>query len=374
MKSIKLVAGLFAALALAGIIGTVYIAKQGQIDSLNKRIAELQNQTLPIPEAPDSSAKTSEADNGQNAAGNSSAEIPGDTTEAVKPATGKKSSPAQTVTGAASTPVAPKPKTTVATSAGTRDARRVSDMRRMAAAQGMFYKSNNHYYTCSLSGGDCRGKINNYPVSIPNFIGSVTDPLNSGIGCGKDYTYCGLDNTVETNKFCYYAKLESGGYYTASHAGNFNRVTPPATFDECAGANPLGNLSAANIPAPTTPQARDSQRQTDMKNLVTAQSAWFGAYNRYYTCGPAGGDCKGLIRNYPAAIGSYLSKTPLDPINSGSGCGRDLVYCGIDNMADSSKFCFFAKLEGGGYYTASPSGNYKRSTAPATLADCGLPN
>ncbi len=37
--------------------------------------------------------------------------------------------------------------------------------------------------------------------------------------------------------FCYYAKLESGEYYTASHEGNFLRKTAPKIFEECAAAD-----------------------------------------------------------------------------------------------------------------------------------------
>ena len=258
-------------------------------------------------------------------------------------------------------------------SARARDAKREADMRQMLSAQEMWYGSNNKYYTCSISGGDCRGKINNYPASIGNFVKNIVDPLNSGVGCGKDYVYCALDNTQETNKFCYYAKMEGGGYYTASHAGNFKRQTPPTTFDECAGAFAEGETKPSN-PAPTTAQARDALRQSDMRQLLSGQEMYYSSNNRYYTCGPSGGDCKAASRNYPSGLGVNFATTPVDPTNSGSGCGRDFVYCGLDNIPDSQKFCFFAKLEGGGYYTASQAGNFKRSTAPSTLADCALPN
>jgi hypothetical protein len=363
MQNKQITIGLTSVLLIVIVAGAAYVINQhNTVKSLSGKINAPQQQLQQTP-----STATDTKNPGQPA------QVSGQTNMAA-PET-QNSSVHQVPTAPSTASITPTQKTTVPTPIGVkaRDAKREADMRQLLEAQNMWYRSNNHYYTCSIIGGDCKGKINNYPVSIGSFVKNVIDPLNSGVGCGKDYTYCALDNTVETNKFCYYAKLEGGGYYTASHAGNFTRATAPLTFDECAGAFPNGN-STPVATAPTTAQARDALRQSDMRQLMSVQEMWYGDNNRYYTCGPSGGDCRSTARNYPAAIGIYMPAMPIDPVNSGSGCGRDLVYCGLDNTATNQKFCFFTKLESGGYYTASQAGNFKRSTPPATLTDCALPN
>ena len=365
MENKQITIGLTLVLIVAIVAGAVYVINEhNTVKSLNGKINTLQQQLQKAPLAPASTNNPEQP-----------AQTGGLTNTTAPSSNNAQNTPVYRAPSTSTGSVATTPKITapVPVGARARDAKREADMRQMLEAQDMWYRSNNRYYTCSISGGDCKGKINNYPVGIDGFVQNIVDPLNSGVGCGKDYTYCALDNTVQTNKFCYYAKMEAGGYYTASHAGNFKRANPPTTFDECAGAFPNGTPSAT-VPAPTTAQARDVLRQADMRQLMAAQEMWYSANNRYYTCGPSGGDCKAAMRNYPAAIGTYMPVMPADPINSGSGCGRDLIYCGLDNTGTNQKFCFFAKLETGGYYTASQAGNFKRSTPPATLADCALPN
>jgi len=120
------------------------------------------------------------------------------------------------------------------TDAAARDNQRMADMQKLADAQKTWYGTNKVYYTCGLSSGDCKGKPYGYPVQIGSLEKTPQDPL---IGarpvCGKDYVYCGLNNAPYPQFFCYYAKLESGGYYTASHAGNFKRSAPPKIFEDC---------------------------------------------------------------------------------------------------------------------------------------------
>jgi hypothetical protein len=118
-----------------------------------------------------------------------------------------------------------------------RDAKRQSDMRQMVSAEEMYYGENDRYYTCSASGGDCKGKANNLPASISNYLTVPKDPTGTGTSCGKDYIYCGLDNTKSSQKFCFYAKLEGGGFYTASDAGNYKRMAAPRNFEECGKSN-----------------------------------------------------------------------------------------------------------------------------------------
>lgn len=137
-----------------------------------------------------------------------------------------------------------------------------------------------------------------------------------------------------------------------------------------------------NAAATTTPAmgqadaaARDAQRMNDMRQLASAQDMYFGANNKYYTCGMASGDCGGLLRAYPKQISTYLSVTPQDPSGIAKGvCGTDYVYCGLNNTPYSNFYCYYSKLEGGGYYTASHLGNFKRSTPPKIFEECSVAN
>jgi len=271
-------------------------------------------------------------------------------------------------------PVQKLPPANIATSAGAlaRDEQRQSDMRRMLAAQRSWFGSFKRYYTCNTFGGDCRGKTNNFPSSIGTGANDAADPLKSGNVCGRDYVYCGVDNTMNSADYCYYAKLETGGYYLISSQGGFKRSTLPLSLRDCVQA-PAAAAPVADVQM-TTPQERDAKRQSDMLQLTIAQSKWFMLKGQYYTCGTAGGDCQGKLANYPSNLGFAMAKTSLDPINSGMGCGRDYLYCGLDNSKTSDKFCYYAKLETGGYYTVSYAGSFKRSTPPATFGECGQPN
>jgi len=254
-----------------------------------------------------------------------------------------------------------------------RDEQRQTDMRRLAAAQVSWYGDHKKYYTCGTAGGDCRGKVNSLPSSIGSAGNNAVDPLNAGRVCGRDYTYCGIDNTRNSTEFCYYAKLEAGGYYGVSRLGSFKRAAPPSSLADCAVA-PLESKPEIETPLPTTPQQRDLKRQNDMSQLISAQSKWFGLKLQYYTCGTDSGDCQGKIASYPSTMGFALAKTPVDPLNSGGVCGGGYIYCGLDNSRSASKFCYFAKMETGGFYAVSNTGSYKRSTPPATFGECNQPN
>jgi len=101
--------------------------------------------------------------------------------------------------------------------------------------------------------------------------------------------------------------------------------------------------------------ARDATRKADMRQIITAQEMYYGAYDVYYTSA-----------TYPGAIGTYMPKTPKDP---GSG-----TYVWANNTGDAQKFCAYATLENPSspttYYTASQGGNFSCSDAVPTLADC----
>ena len=102
-------------------------------------------------------------------------------------------------------------------------------------------------------------------------------------------------------------------------------------------------------------KARDANRQSDMRQISTAQEMYYGAEDAYLTS-----------LSYPTAIGTYMPKTPTDP---GTG-----TYVWIDNTADAQKFCAYATLEVPSspttYYSASHAGNFTCSDAVPTLADC----
>jgi len=145
-------------------------------------------------------------------------------------------------TASSSEPILAATSTTETEALG-RDAQRMRDMTALVALQKKWFDANSKYYTCGVNSGDCKGKLYGYPLQI-GAAEAVTsqDPMakqysNKKAVCGKDYIYCGLNNTNYSNFFCYYAKLEGGGYYTASHAGNFKRSTPPKIFEECAAEN-----------------------------------------------------------------------------------------------------------------------------------------
>jgi hypothetical protein len=148
---------------------------------------------------------------------------------------------------------------------------------------------------------------------------------------------------------------------------NVNQILPP----------PPVPVTAATSTADTVAD-RDDQRMADMQKMAAAQTTWQGVSGHYYTCGLMGGDCKGKPYGYPVSIGSegtVLAKTPQDPLLAKLGakkavCGKDYVYCGLNNASYSQFFCYFAKLEGGGYYTASYKGNVKISIQPHTFEEC----
>jgi len=91
------------------------------------------------------------------------------------------------------------------------------------------------------------------PTAISTFMTAVPKDPNSGAtgatACSLlggttagMYTYCQIDNSGTTSKFCYYTRLENKKtinavdyyYYTASHAGNFYKTIQPASLDLCA--------------------------------------------------------------------------------------------------------------------------------------------
>jgi len=131
--------------------------------------------------------------------------------------------------------------------------------------------------------------------------------------------------------------------------------------------NPESGTSEGSTEPPAP--SYDASRTNDMASLFAAQKSFYLANKRFYTCGTKAGDCGGKVNNFPAAIGTYLEATPVDPAG-GAVCGQDLVYCGLDNSKNSKSFCYYAKLENGTFVTASPYGNFSRAAAPKTFKEC----
>jgi len=98
-----------------------------------------------------------------------------------------------------------------------RDATRKADMRQIITAQEMYYGTNDAYYTNSGA---------TWPTSIGTFMPKT--PVDPGSN-----TYVWINNTADAQKFCAYVTIEAGGYYTASHAGNFACSDAVPTLADC---------------------------------------------------------------------------------------------------------------------------------------------
>jgi hypothetical protein len=111
-------------------------------------------------------------------------------------------------------------------------------------------------------------------------------------------------------------------------------------------------------------QVRDRQRIADMDLLKQEQTNYRAHNETYY-----------LHDDYPIPIGKDLPQIPLDPLSTGNVCGSDYIYCNIGNMlmGDEQKFCYYAKLESGGFYAVSQGGSITKTTAPKNLDGCIAP-
>lgn len=111
-----------------------------------------------------------------------------------------------------------------------RDARRQSDMRQLTLAQEMHHEEHEKYLNLPgcTPGTDC------YPESIGDYLTIVPeDPLNE-----EPHIYKGFNNDADTQKFCYYAKLEHERregclFFIASHEGSFCKEEEPTSLIDC---------------------------------------------------------------------------------------------------------------------------------------------
>jgi prepilin-type N-terminal cleavage/methylation domain-containing protein len=97
--------------------------------------------------------------------------------------------------------------------------------------------------------------------------------------------------------------------------------------------------------------ARDVNRKSDMRQIISAQELYYNDNSRYLTS-----------ETLPTAIDSYLNPMPTDP---GTG-----TYVWVDNTGDESRYCVYATLEDGSFFAVSQAGTAETTTTP-TLAACG---
>ncbi|MCP6726992.1 MAG: prepilin-type N-terminal cleavage/methylation domain-containing protein [Patescibacteria group bacterium] len=102
--------------------------------------------------------------------------------------------------------------------------------------------------------------------------------------------------------------------------------------------------------------ARDARRQSDMRQVSTAQELYYNDNAAYMSSASA-----------PSDIGTYLATFPTDPQGS--------AYGWADNSSDAQDYCAYATLEKTGtdtvYFVAGPNGAKEVDSASApTLASC----
>lgn len=111
--------------------------------------------------------------------------------------------------------------------------------------------------------------------------------------------------------------------------------------------------------------ARDARRQSDIRQIVTAQELYYNDNTKYVASA-----------TMPTAIGTYLATVPKDP-----GAGAP-VYGWIDNSAagKDQDYCVYATLEKASataanklFFVGGPNGSKQRdevATKAYTLTDC----
>ncbi|MFZ3100313.1 MAG: type II secretion system protein [Minisyncoccales bacterium] len=118
-------------------------------------------------------------------------------------------------------------------------------------------------------------------------------------------------------------------------------------------------------------KARDAKRQSDMRQLVSAQSM--------YSSDTTGGTYLVGTATMPTAIGTYLNPVPKDPTTPTPTCPLATGaygYCALANSGANNKyFCYYARLEkavsDGGvnryFVVASHAGSHLKITIPTAL-------
>lgn len=121
-------------------------------------------------------------------------------------------------------------------------------------------------------------------------------------------------------------------------------------------------LFLISIPSPSRTKAMDARRHSDLHQLFIVQQEYYKKHGKYFgipgcTSGP---DC------YPNSINDLFPTTPKDPLNE-----EPYVYKGLNNDENDQKFCYYAKLTDGRFFTASHNGNFYKKKEPISLDDCG---
>jgi len=101
-----------------------------------------------------------------------------------------------------------------------RDAKRQADLRQIETAFGMYYADNVSYP---------QSKTIQALPKIIYFDPLPTDPGNGP--CPGPYKW--INNVGYPEKYCVYACLENGKYFTVSHKGYFELSLPPLTLKDC---------------------------------------------------------------------------------------------------------------------------------------------
>jgi prepilin-type N-terminal cleavage/methylation domain-containing protein len=117
-------------------------------------------------------------------------------------------------------------------------------------------------------------------------------------------------------------------------------------------------------------KARDAKRQSDMRQLVSAQSMYSSdtTGGTYLTDAATSGAM-------PPSISTYLNPVPTDPSNIAGTCGGAGIYryCALPNNTTGNEkyFCYYARLEkpidGKSFVVASHAGSFLKITVPTTL-------
>ena len=100
-------------------------------------------------------------------------------------------------------------------------------------------------------------------------------------------------------------------------------------------------------------KARDARRSSDIRQIGTALELYYTDIEAY--AGASGS------ATMPTAISTYMTDVPVDPTSSVG------AYNWISNTGDTSKFCTWAVLEGGGVVAASHQGVKELSSAPTAI-------
>jgi prepilin-type N-terminal cleavage/methylation domain-containing protein len=120
-------------------------------------------------------------------------------------------------------------------------------------------------------------------------------------------------------------------------------------------------------------KARDAKRQSDMRQIISAQEMAYGTLDTYTSTAADGPAAATTI----AAGGVTYMTVPADPggfstVNDCANAAPQGIYCVLANTSDLQKFCYYARLETQSkWYTASQGGNVLKGTKP-TLATCNV--